>query len=43
MLINVLCDISTIEFELNTFIALLDKFYNEVHPLMDNNYHRFYT
>ena len=43
MFINALCDISNIDFEPKGFSARFDEFYNEIHPLMDDDYHRFYT
>jgi len=43
MFINALCDIRNIDFEPKAFGTRFEEFYNEIHPLMDDNYHRFYT
>jgi len=43
MFINALCDIRNIDFEPEAFRARFDEFYNQIHPLMDVDFHRFYT
>eukprot|EP00833_Pecoramyces_ruminatium_P000925 jgi/Orpsp1_1/1174957/evm.model.c7180000052090.1 len=43
MFINALCDVCNIDFEPEAFEARFDEFYNKIHPLMNDNYLRFYT